>query len=57
MSKMRVSFEVTGFVCVDVDAEELNKAIETANDIVSDADFGPLHDIDWEFHSCEKLEE
>ena len=57
MSKMRVSFEVTGFVCVDVDAEELNKAIETANAIVSDADFGPLHDIDWEFHSCEKLEE
>ena len=57
MSKIRVGFEVTGFVWVDVDADEFDDAIASANDVVSDADFGPLADIDWEFHSCEKLEE
>lgn len=57
MSKIRVGFEVSGFVWVDVDADEFDDAIASANDVVSDADFGPLEDIDWEFHSCEKLDE
>ena len=57
MSRIRVGFEVTGFVWVDVDADKFNDAIASANDVVSDSDFGPLIDIDWEFHSCEKLEE
>lgn len=56
-----VSIAVTGRVHVALDSEEVKKALApskktvtiedlfgAANDIVSDFDFGPLDDIDWE---------
>lgn len=56
-----VSIAVTGRVHVALDSEEVKKALNpskktvtiedlfgAANDIVSDFDFGPLDDIDWE---------
>lgn len=59
--KYIVSIAVTGRVHVALDSEEVKKALDpsenavtiedlfgAANDIVSDFDFGPLEDIDWE---------
>lgn len=57
MDKMRIWFKVTGFVCVDVNENDIGDAITSADSIVSDSDFGPLSDITWKFHSCENFEE
>lgn len=51
--KYTVNLCVTARMCVDVDADSPEEAIQKANGIMSDADCGPLSDIDWETHSVE----
>lgn len=51
--KYTVNLRVTARMCVDVDADSPEEAIQKANDIMSDANCGPLSDIDWETHSVE----
>ena len=38
---------IDGYVGLEVDAESMSAAIDKANDIVSEMDFGQLTDIQW----------
>ena len=51
--KYTVNLCVTARMCVDIDADSPEEAIQKANDIMSDANCGPLSDIDWETHSVQ----
>lgn len=46
--KYTVEIKVIGKIIVDVDGNSFENAIENANHVIEETDFGPLHDIDWE---------
>lgn len=48
-----VNLAVTSRMQVRVEADSIEEAIEKANSIMSDADCGPLSDIDWETKNVE----
>lgn len=48
MKTYEMTASVTGYVRLSVEAESEEAAKEIFNDHVSDMDFGPLYDIDWE---------
>ena len=49
-----VCSKVQGYVRVPTKASTPEAAVAEANQIISDADFGPLSDIDWEtYHVCD----
>lgn len=48
MKKFDISVWTQGFVRLTVDAEDETAAWEKANELMEDADFGPLEDIEWE---------
>lgn len=54
MNKYTVNFCVDGLVSVNVEANSAEEAEKAANDIVSDADFGPLYDIGWNLSSIDE---
>ena len=47
MKEYEVSMEVHGYYRVRVKAESEEEARQTANERCSEADFGPLENIDW----------
>ena len=51
--KYTVNLCVTARMRADIDADSPEEAIQKANGIMSDANCGPLSDIDWETHSVE----
>lgn len=46
--KHYVTVSITGRVTVVVDADDFSVAEDRANDVISEMDFGPLENIDWE---------
>ena len=48
MKEYEVTIRVTGKFTTRVTVDSEAEAIAMANDQCSDADFGPLQDIDWE---------
>ena len=49
-----VCAKVQGYVHVPTKANTPEEAVAEANQIISDADFGPLSDIDWDtYHVCD----
>lgn len=49
MKKYSICAAVKGFYEMTVEAESYKQAMEIVNDKITEADFGPLKDIDWKF--------
>ena len=48
MKKYSFSVAVNGFVTVEVEANNYDDAVDEANNVVGEIDFGRLESIDWE---------
>ncbi len=51
MEKYHLTYRITGYASVDVEAASVDDAISEADSILVNTDFGELENIDWDASS------